>query len=51
MKNNNIVLLVLGGLLISYGLLGPFIKSNLNNNHNPVAVVSVESPLDPSLIS
>ena len=49
MKNNNIILLVLGGLLISYGLLGPIIQSNINTNHNRVVVVNVESPLDPSL--
>jgi hypothetical protein len=50
MKNNNIVLLVIGGLLMVYGILGPVIK---NNVPNPVTVVStiVEAPLDPSLRS
>jgi hypothetical protein len=51
MKNSNNVLLVIGGLLVAYGVLGPVIKNNIGPN--PVVVVStiVEAPLDPSLRS
>jgi hypothetical protein len=49
MKNSNVVLLVIGGLLVAYGILGPVIKNNIGPS--PVVVVSttVETPLDPSL--
>ena len=47
-KNNNIILLIIGSLLLTYGLIGPLIKSNLTNN--PLNnVVLVSSPLDPVL--
>jgi hypothetical protein len=51
MKNSNNILLVIGALLVAYGVLGPVIKNNIGPN--PVVVVSttVEVPLDPSLRS
>jgi hypothetical protein len=46
--NTNIVVLIVGAVLLCYGLLVPFIKSNTNTNpinHTPSVLV----PLDPSL--
>lgn len=48
MKNSNIFLLVIGALLIGYGLFG----STLKNSIRPtpvVSVVNIEAPLDPNL--
>jgi hypothetical protein len=48
MNNRNLALLLVGGLLIGYGVLGPSIKNNIL----PTPVVNttvLEAPLDPSL--
>lgn len=50
MKNSNSILLIIGGLLLAYGILGPVIKNNVGPA--PAVVVStLEAPLDPSLRS
>lgn len=47
-NNTNIIVLVVGGLLLTYGLLGSVIKDNLS--HNPISnAPAVSAPLDPSL--
>lgn len=46
-KNTNIILLVIGGLLVAYGVIGPVIKPTVSPT--PVTSVIVESPLDPNL--
>jgi hypothetical protein len=49
MKNSNTVLLVIGGLLVAYGILGPVIKNNMGPGPNSVVTTNIEAPLDPSL--
>lgn len=48
MKNLNSILLVVGALLIGYGLFGSFIKNNIGPTP-VVSVVSIEAPQDPNL--
>lgn len=46
MKNNNIFVLIIGALILIYGLLSPVIENNITTNN---ASVSVVAPLDPAL--
>jgi len=46
-KYTNVILLVIGGLLVAYGVIGPVIKPTINPT--PITSVVVESPLDPNL--
>ena len=48
MKNSNSIILVIGSLLICYGLFSSTIKNNIGPTP-VVSVVSVESPQDPNL--
>lgn len=46
MKNNNIFLLIIGAVLLGYGIFSPVIKNNVINDNVTITVVA---PLDPSL--